>query len=75
MWFNTYVSTSSRSYADNPGSTTDERYAVNMVDETGVSWNTYAIYYGHMHECWAFWTKLFRRASFFGIFEAVFFFL
>ncbi|CAN7089643.1 unnamed protein product [Brassica rapa subsp. narinosa] len=24
-----------RSYADNPGSTTDERYAVNMVDETG----------------------------------------
>ncbi|KAG2316552.1 hypothetical protein Bca52824_019674 [Brassica carinata] len=24
-----------RSYADNPGSTTDERYAVNMVDEPG----------------------------------------
>ena len=37
-----YVSSWSRSY-DNQGSTTDERYAVNMVDDSGVSGNTYAI--------------------------------
>lgn len=36
------VSSWSRSYADNPGSNVDERYAVNMVDESGVSGISYA---------------------------------
>ena len=37
------VSSWSRSYADNPGSTADERYAVNVVDESGVSGISYAV--------------------------------
>lgn len=41
MWF-TVMSSCSRSY-ENHGSTTDERYAVNMVDDSGVSGTTYSI--------------------------------